>query len=79
MDIKLQKKWKYSDTMCSGCSENEESREEILLCASFGETSEKIPFSYGWFYSGKVENQILVARILVKKLKMRQKIIEEIT
>ena len=64
------------DTLCSGCSENKELGEEILLCTSFGKNSEKIP--YGWFYSDKVEDQILVARI-VKKLKIRQKILEEIT
>ena len=35
LDIKLQKKWKYDDKLCSGCYENEESGEEILSCKSF--------------------------------------------
>ena len=32
LDIKTQKKWKYSDTLCSGCLVNEETGEEILRC-----------------------------------------------
>jgi hypothetical protein len=29
LDIKLHKKWKYDDKLCSGCKINEESCEEI--------------------------------------------------
>ena len=47
LDIKLHKKWKYSDTLCTGCQVNEESGEEILRCDNLGENVEKI--SYEWF------------------------------
>ena len=29
LDVKLQKRWNYSDTLCSGCKINEESGKEI--------------------------------------------------
>ena len=77
LDIKLQKKWKYDDKLCSGCYENEESGEEILSCKSFGENMEMA--SYSWFFSEDVAEQISVAKILVKRLKVRKKLREEIT
>ena len=77
LDVKLQKKWKYSDTLCSGCQENEESGEEILKCESFGENSENA--SYSMFYSIEVLEQISVGKVMMKKLKAKEKIIEEIT
>ena len=77
LDIKVQKKWKYEDITCSGCKVNEESGEETLSCKSFGENDSEIPYS--WFYSESVDKQISVAKLMMKKLKMRQKIREEIT
>ena len=71
MDIKLHKKWKYDDKTCSGCKINEESGEEILLCDSFGENSENVPYS--WFYSSSVEEQVCVGKVMMKKLKNRKK------
>jgi hypothetical protein len=77
LDIKLHKKWKYDDKTCSGCKINEESGEEILLCDSFGENSENVPYS--WFYSSSVEEQVCVGKVMMKKLKNRKKIREEVT
>ena len=37
LDVKLQKRQKYSDKLCSGCKRNEESGEEVLSCDSIGE------------------------------------------
>ena len=76
LDIKLQKIWKYDDILCSGCKVNEESGEEILLCSSFGENTENI--TYSWFYKSS-DKQISAAKLLVKKLKTREKIREEVT
>ena len=42
LDIKMQKKWKFDDKLCSGCNLEKESGEEILHCKSFGENSEKL-------------------------------------
>ena len=55
---------------------NEESGEEILLCSSFGENTENI--TYSWFYKSS-DKQISAAKLLVKKLKTREKIREEVT
>ena len=77
LDIKTQKKWKYSDRLCSGCQIMDESGDEILFCKSFGENIEKI--AYSWFFSESVSDQIEVAKLMKKKLKERDKLIEEIT
>ena len=50
LDIKLQKKWKYQDTMCVGCDKNEESGIEILQCEGFND-GEKDRISDGSLYS----------------------------
>ena len=77
LDIKTQKKWKYSDTLCSGCLVNEETGEEILRCESFGDNLQKI--SYSWFYSSKVTDQIEAGKVMMKKMKAKEKLVEEIT
>ena len=77
LDIKLHKKWKFEDKLCSGCHENEESGQEILECKSFGENEENL--SYSLFFSEEVSDQLLVAKVMAKKLKRRKQIREEIT
>ena len=77
LDIKLQKRWKYNDTICSGCKVNEESGEEMLKCESFLESTKNI--SYSWFYSNIVLDQISAGKVMMKKLKAKEKILEEIT
>ena len=56
---------------------NEESGEEILRCNILGENTEKI--TYNWFYSKMVTEQISAGKIMLKKLKTKDKIVEEIT
>ena len=77
LDIKTQKKWKYSDKLCIGCQLNDESGEEILFCKGFGENVQNI--SYSWFYRESVSDKISVAKIMRKKLKAREKLREGIT
>ena len=77
LDVKLQKRWKYSDTLCSGCQSNEESGEEVLSCDSFGENTEKL--QYSWFYSSVVTDQVSVGKVMWQKMKARDKINEGIT
>ena len=76
LDIKMDKKWKYDDTSCSGCKKNEETGEEIMSCINLGENDENIP--YNWFFEDGSE-QVKAAKILMKKLKMREKLLEEET
>ena len=56
---------------------DEESGEDILRCNFLGENVEKI--TYSWFYSKLVSEQISAAKIMLKKLKTKDKIVEEIT
>ena len=77
MDIKLHKKWKYDDKLCSGCKTNEESGEELLSCKSFGENKEKV--SYSMFFSDLVKEQTNKQTKMMKNLKERKRIREEVT
>ena len=42
MDIKMQKRWKYDDTLCTGCGKNEETGQEILMCDELSENPQNI-------------------------------------
>ena len=77
LDIKMHKKWKYDDISCVGCNKNNESGEEILRCENLGKNEEKL--EYDLFFSEFVMKQISVGKIMIKKLKKRKKIREEVT
>ena len=76
LDIKVDNKWKYDDAKCSGCKKNEETGEEIMSCTNLGENDENI--TYNCFLED-VSKQVKAAKILMKKLKIREKLIEEET
>ena len=77
LDLKTQKSWKYDDKACSGCDKREESGDEILTCESFGKYGENeiIP-AYCWFFANKTSDIIYCARVMMERMKTRQKIIE---
>ena len=75
--IKLQKKWKYDDIKCEGCHENIESGEEVLRCDELGINVYQA--DYTWFYSELVSKQIMAGKVMMKKLKKRKQIREEVT
>ena len=77
LDIKSQKKWKYDDLQCEGCHQNVETGEEVLKCENLGSNENQV--EYSWFYSKLVTKQILAGKIMIKKLKKRNRIREEIT
>ena len=77
LDIKLQKKWKYDDIKCEGCHENIESGEEVLRCDELGINVYQA--DYTWFYSELVSKQIMAGKVMMKKLKKRKQIREEVT
>ena len=77
LDIKMHKKWKYDDISCVGCNKNNESGDEILRCENLGKNEEKL--EYDLFFSEFVMKQISVGKIMIKKLKKRKKIREEVT
>merc|ERR1711947_32282 len=53
LDIKLHKRWKYTDVTCVGCNQNAESESELMNCAGFSdsESGQNEPLSYDLFYS----------------------------
>ena len=77
LDLKSQKKWKYGDLLCAGCGVREESAQEILSCDSFGTyKSEEIQPQYSCFYGDTVSDMFYCAKIMVKRMEIRKKIIE---
>ena len=80
LDIKTYKKWKYDYDLCVGCGVNVETVDEILTCTGYSDkndTTNKLTFSL--LYSGNTRQMVEIGKVLQKKLKMRQKIIEGIT
>ena len=80
LDIKMQKKWKYSDSTCEGCGVNSETGQEILSCDGYVDGTEemqKVPLLYSIFYFGRPSEMFQLAKVLHKKLKMRNKLMEE--
>ena len=77
LDIKMHKKWKYEDTLCTGCNVSEESGQELLHCKGFGEVNQNV--SYDMFFSEEIEDQLSVGKIMTRKLKERKRLREEVT
>ena len=77
LDIKMQKKWKFVDKLCSGCNLKEESGDEILNCKFFGGNAENL--TYSMFYSDKLSEQLCVGKKMMEKLEIIKKIREEVT
>ena len=77
LDIKMHKRWKFDNLNCEGCNKNLETGEEILQCEKLGTNEDQA--TYTWFYSELVTKQILAGKVLLKKLKKRKQIREEIT
>ena len=77
LDIKSQKRWKYDDLQCTGCSQNIESGEEMMQCENLG--SNQFGAEYSWFFSDLVSKKIEAGKVIMKKLQKRKKLREEIT
>ena len=80
LDIKMQRKWKYSDSICVDCGIKNETGEEIISCNGYGETSDLggKPMLYSTFYYGTTSEMILVAKMMMKRLKLREKMMEKL-
>ena len=80
LNIKTQKSWKYSDKLRVGCGVNSEMGDEILSCTGFTENkNDKIiqSLQYDMLFSGKISEMTEVAKTLIMRLKVRDKILEE--
>ena len=78
LEIKEHKKWKYENVICVGCGKNIETEKELLECPGFCEgadtSMEKLPNSV--VFGGKVSDMVRVAKEVRKRLKVREKILE---
>ena len=79
LEIKMHKKWRYSDVICVGCGEKVESEEELLLCDGFLGNKE-IPtenIKYSWLFGSSVSLMVKVAKSIEMRLKVRKSLIED--
>ena len=77
LDIKMHKKWKFNDKLCTGCNLKEETGQEILDCKNLGGNYENL--TYNMFFSEIVNEQLNVGNTMMKNLKVRRKLREEVT
>ena len=80
IDIKEHKRWKYNDNICVGCNDNIESENELLSCPGLCEPNEKMDeeIAYSLVFGDSVSDMIRVAKVIRKRLKIRQKLLEEL-
>ena len=78
LDIKSQRKWKYSDKWCVGCKIKEETGQEILICEKINlENSEaEVPINYDAFYSNEIKKIVTAGKLIESGLRRRTKILE---
>ena len=76
------KKWKYKDDICIGCQQETETGDELLFCDGYGKggSEEDITnMSYNMFFSGMSSDMHLLAKVISRRLKIREKMLEGIT
>ena len=78
LNIKEHKRWKYEDDLCVGCKMNSESENELLSCPGFCESNEtnNEEISYSLVFGDNVSEMIKVAKVIRKRLKVREKLME---
>ena len=78
LDIKTQRKWKYTDNLCTGCNVKEETGQEILVCEQFNDKNRTNNESakYSDIYSENVIDIVETGKILQNNLKRRQELLE---
>ena len=71
-------KWKYADTLCTGCNLKEETGQEILVCEQFNDKNRTNNESakYSDIYSENVIDIVETGKILQNDLKRRQELLE---
>ena len=79
LNIKTHKKWKYKDILCVGCGVNNETGDEIISCTGLrDEKNDNVtkPIFYDLLFDGTTSEMAEVAKVLMKRLKRREKIID---
>ena len=78
LDIKMNKRWKYADVLCVGCSEKEETMDELMLCKvlNYDNSVSKKPAKFKDFFSGNVKDLVKAGMEVQKSWKKRKGILE---
>ena len=82
LNIKTQKSWKYKDDLCVGCGVKSETGQEFLTCMGYSEQeilTQPNPLDYNLVFGGEVGDRTSVAKELMRRIKMRDKILDEET
>ena len=79
LDIKTWKKWKYDDDLCVGCGENQETIDEILNCKSLSDTDGPDRLEYSCLFGQSQSDILNFGAVLLKRIKTREKMLEEVT
>jgi hypothetical protein len=75
LSIKTHKKWKYDDNICVGCEEKIETEDEFLTCKGLGDENEE-NVSYEMVFGEVLEDMIKLAKVIRKRQKAREKILD---
>jgi hypothetical protein len=79
LDIKIHKKWKYKDDVCIGCGKTSETEEELLLCKGYKDKNSEKEVKYDWVFTGSAKEMFELAKVVSRRLKVRDKLLEGIT
>ena len=79
LDLKVNFKGKYTDTLCPCCSLEEDSQQHLLDCSKLtidGVVVDNLP-EYEQLFSEDVTEQIQIARMIKQKFNMRNKLVNQ--
>ena len=79
LDIKTNKRWKYSDVLCVGCAEKEETMDEILMCQSlnYENSVSANPAQFKDFFSQNVKDLVRAGVEIMKSWRKRKVRLDE--
>ena len=82
LDLKTHKKWKYKDDICVRCEKHSETGDLFIYCSGYGEgkhDKEIKNMQYNIFFDGSSSEMHILAKVISRRLKIREKLLEEIT
>ena len=82
LDLKTHKKWKEKDDMCVICEQHSETGDLFLYCSGYGEgkyDKEIKDMQYNIFFYGLSSEMHILAKLITRRLQIREKMLEEIT
>ena len=80
--FKTHKKWKYKDDICVRCELHSETGDLFIYCSGYGEEKfekEIKDMQYNIFFYGLSSEMHILAKLITRRLQIREKMLEEIT